>query len=286
MLDCLEFDDALRRGDVLADVAFLAMDLERLGRPDLADYFLTAYSEVAEDSWPASLAHHYIAYRAQVRATVTAIRAAQGHEPSAAEAARLLALARRHLEAGRVQVVVVGGLPGTGKSTLAAGLAEALGAVVLRSDEIRKELAGLPTDRPAPAPLRTGLYGPVSTAAAYHELLHRAQGALGLGETVVLDASWTDELLRTDARHLAADSHSDLVELRCVAPRDFAVARMQARIEHGGDPSDADASIAAAMAATDAPWPTSIAIDTVPPTDEVLATALALVRGAHRRSKR
>jgi aminoglycoside phosphotransferase family enzyme len=98
VLDCIEFDAALRQGDVLADVAFLAMDLERLGRPDIAERFLTVYREHADDTWPASLAHHHIAYRAQVRAKVAAIRAGQGDESSATDAVRLLGMAQRHLQ--------------------------------------------------------------------------------------------------------------------------------------------------------------------------------------------
>ena len=138
ILDCIEFDDALRLGDGLSDAAFLAMDLERLGRPDLAEQFLAAYREATADAWPASLEHHHIAYRAQVRAKVAAIRAAQGDPASVADARRHLEQAHAHLIAGRVQLVLVGGLPGTGKSTLAAGLERELGMCVIRSDELRK----------------------------------------------------------------------------------------------------------------------------------------------------
>src|SRR3546814_20932793 len=63
VLDCLEFDDALRRDDVLADVAFLAMDLERLGRVELAERFLAAYRAASGDTWPVSLAHTHVASR-------------------------------------------------------------------------------------------------------------------------------------------------------------------------------------------------------------------------------
>src|SRR5690606_13545776 len=151
VLDCLEFDDALRYEDVLADVAFMAMDLERLGRADLAEHFLDAYRRAAGEDWPASLAHHHIAYRAQVRAKVTAIRAQQGDAGSVDAARALLKLCFDHLEAGRVRLILVGGAPGTGKSTLAAGLAASLGATVLRSDVIRKERAGLAPSESAAA---------------------------------------------------------------------------------------------------------------------------------------
>src|SRR5699024_2792240 len=123
-----------------------------------------------------------------------------------------LALARRHLEAARVRLVLVGGLPGTGKSTLAAGLADALGAVLIRSDVVRKELAGLSSDDSAPAPYGAGIYAPTWTDATYHEVLRRAREALERGQTVVLDASWSDQSHRAEARRIADETVSDLVE--------------------------------------------------------------------------
>jgi predicted kinase len=230
VLDCIEFDDRLRLGDALADVAFLAMDLERLGRPDLAERFLRAYREHADDTWPASLAHHHVAYRAQVRAKVGAVRAGQADPAAAPEARELLGLARRHLRAGAIRLVLIGGLPGTGKSTLAAGLADALGATVLRSDEVRKELAGLRPDQPAPAEFGEGLYRPAATAATYREILRRTVVALALGEIVVLDASWTAERWRADAREVAARTDAELAGLRCCAPPDLVARRIRRRV--------------------------------------------------------
>ena len=100
VLDCIDFDDRLRYGDVLNDVAFLAMDLERLGRPDLSRRFLELYREFTGDSWPASLAHHYVAYRAQVRALVAGIRLAQAGGSSPEAARHLLALSADPSRAG------------------------------------------------------------------------------------------------------------------------------------------------------------------------------------------
>jgi hypothetical protein len=179
ILDCLEFDDRLRYGDVLLDVAFLAMDLECLGAPDLARRFLDWYTEFSGRPFPASLASHYVAYRAHVRAKVACLRHDQGVEDAADEARCLLDLAHRHLEEAAVRLVLVGGLPGTGKSTLARGLADARGWAVLRSDEVRKELTGLPAAVPASSAWGEGLYRPEMTAATYAELLRRASAALG-----------------------------------------------------------------------------------------------------------
>jgi uncharacterized protein len=275
VLDCLEFDDALRLDDVLADVAFLAMDLERLGRADLAEGFLAAYRTASGDTWPASLAHHHVAYRAQVRAKVSAIRADQGVPHSAEKAQALLRLALAHLQAGQVRLVLVGGLPGTGKSTLACSIGEVSGAVVLRSDVARKGFAGLAPDQWAGAGYGRGIYTPDTTAAVYGELMRRAEHALRRGEIVVLDASWTDEAVRADARRVAEETASDVIELRCVAPAEVAAARLTARAAAGGDASDADATIAAAMAAIADPWPESIALDTVADPGDVLQAALS-----------
>jgi predicted kinase len=210
-----------------------------------------------------------------VRAKVSAIRAEQGVADSAEKARALLGLAHAHLQAGRVRLVLVGGLPGTGKSTLARGIGEVSGAVVLRSDVVRKELAGLAPEQPAGADYEHGIYTPAATASVYQELVRRAEDALRRGETVVLDASWTDEAVRADARRVADETSSDVIELRCVAPVEVTAARMAARAAAGGDASDADAAIAAAMAATADPWPTSVALDTVADPEDVLQAAVS-----------
>ena len=154
ILDCLEFDDKLRWLDGLDDAAFLAMDLERLGADELAGRFLDWYVEFSGDPAPASLRHHYVAYRAFVRAKVGCLRARQGDRLAGQEASQLAALTLRHLRAGAVTVVLVGGLPGTGKSALAGALADRLGWTVLSSDRIRKELAGPPGGPARPRGLR------------------------------------------------------------------------------------------------------------------------------------
>jgi len=127
LLDCLEFDDELRYVDRIDDAAFLAMDLEFLGRKDLGDYFLEQYVAHSADTAPASLRDFYIGYRAVVRAKVDCVRVVQGNSESKADAATHVDIALQHLENGAIRLALIGGNPGTGKSTLAHALAEVLG---------------------------------------------------------------------------------------------------------------------------------------------------------------
>jgi aminoglycoside phosphotransferase family enzyme/predicted kinase len=262
VLDCLEFDDRLRFVDAVDDVAFLAMDLERLGRPDLGERFLDSYVTFSGDTAPTSLRHHYIAYRAGVRAKVACLRHEQGDESAAAEAADYAAIALRHLREGAPRLALVGGLPGTGKSTLAGALADRFGAVLISSDRVRKELAGLSPQSPAPAGFGEGIYAPERTEKLYTELVHRAEQLLGQGESVVLDASWTSDRHRAGAVDVAERTSSELLQLQCRVDADTAARRLASRAD---DPSDATPPIATRMAATADPWPQSAAIDTSGP---------------------
>jgi aminoglycoside phosphotransferase family enzyme/predicted kinase len=277
ILDCVEFDDEIRYGDVLADVCFLAMDLERIGAPELGDRFVAWYRELSAETYPPTLAHHYVAFRAHIRAMVACLRTGQGDD-AAEEAARLLGMARDHLEEGQVALVLVGGLPGTGKSTLAAALADRFGWNVLRSDEVRKDLAGVAHTERVTVGVREGLYRPEATAATYRELVDRARRLLELGAPVVLDASWTDASHRSAAAAVARETHSELVEIECAAPPEVTVQRLRGRARAVADVSDATPAVAAAMAATADPWPDAQVVDTAGPADHVVAQAEARIR--------
>jgi aminoglycoside phosphotransferase family enzyme/predicted kinase len=289
ILDCLEFDERLRAGDTLLDVAFLAMDLEAHGAVDDARWFLDRYEETTQTSPPASLEHHYIAYRAFVRAKVECLRHAQGLTGAASAAgvvsaaSEMLAQCRRHLRAGRVHLVLVGGLPGTGKTTMAAELAgtdpHGRQWTVLSSDVVRKELAGVAARTPRPASYQRGIYSPDRTEATYDELLRRARVALGNGVNVVIDASWSDRRRRAKAREVAAAAYAPLTEVRCEAPLAVCARRLAAR---SNDASDADPEILDAMAADAAPWPQAHPVDTTGPADNAARAVHALLDGDGR----
>ena len=200
LFDCIEFNDLLSEIDVQYDVAFTVMDLSFRGRAEAANRLLNAWLDEAARSFPATLWDGLAALplmlsaRASVRAHVTANQGELG------EARAYLAAAAHHLAPPPPTLTAIGGLSGTGKTTLARQIAPRLGgapgAVILRSDEIRKRLAGAePTERLPPA-----AYGPGTSARVYDEMLAVARGILAAGRSVVLDAVF----LRPDERQAAA----------------------------------------------------------------------------------
>ncbi|MFC8245894.1 bifunctional aminoglycoside phosphotransferase/ATP-binding protein [Streptomyces chartreusis] len=275
VLDCLEFDDHLRFVDGLDDAGFLAMDLEQLGAPQAAAYFLAQYSEFSGDPAPPSLWHHYVAYRAFVRAKVSLIQVHQGALDAEAASRRLVSTALRHLRTSAVSLTLVGGLPGSGKSTLSGALADRLGVTLLSSDRLRKELAGIPAEQSAAAGYGEGLYTPEWTARTYATLLDRAATLLSCGESVVLDATWSDARQREAALRVAEDTSADLVALHCHVPGDVSAARLSTRAP---GTSDAGPGIATAMAVREPPWPEAVAVDTSGPLESAVSQALAVVR--------
>ncbi|MBD0422700.1 AAA family ATPase [Streptomyces sp. TRM S81-3] len=275
ILDCLEFDDRLRYVDGLDDAAFLAMDLEQLGASEAAAYFLAQYSEYSGDPAPPSLWHHYVAYRAFVRAKVSLIQAHQGTPAAETASRRLVSTALRHLRTSAVGLTLVGGLPGSGKSTLAGALADRLGVTLLSSDRLRKELAGIPAEQSAAAGYGEGLYTPEWTARTYATLLDRASALLSSGESVVLDATWHDPGQRESALRIAEGTHAHLVALHCQVPGDVSAARLSTRAP---GTSDAGLDIVTAMAAGEPPWPEAVSVDTSGPLESAVSQALAVVR--------
>lgn len=260
ILDCIEFSDQFRCADPIADLAFLVMDLRRLGRPELAealvDGYFAAYDHcLAERPGPVheeraegrALLPFYTAYRATVRGKVDAMKACEPEiGPEAAAVARssahrhlLLALRELQPPALRPCLVLVAGLPGTGKSTLARALA-AEGFVWIRSDAVRKQLAGLAPDTPAGAPVGAGIYSPEWTARTYQRCLELARAALHDGERVVVDANFKTIAQRAPFLALAAELGLPAQLLVCAAEPEVVEERLSRRT---GDVSDAGVAV-------------------------------------------
>lgn len=276
LLDCLEFDDRLRYVDVVDDAAFLAMDLEFLGRPDLGEYFLQQYrkfsADAAGEDSPASLHDFYIAYRAVVRAKVDCISHTQGDVGAAARAQRHLEIAHRHLRAGAVRLILVGGGPGTGKTTLARLLAERIGAHVISTDDVRADMVARGEIAGVAGVFGKGLYTDEKVDAVYDAVLRLAQLSLSSGYNVILDGTWRDARHRDHARSLAVEAFATLIEFSCTTTLTTAVERIRSRTE---TTSQVTPEIAAALSAErlKEPWVQAHQVDMTRPVEESVAEA-------------
>ncbi|HWQ28238.1 MAG TPA: AAA family ATPase [Dehalococcoidia bacterium] len=222
--DCIEFNDRIRYGDVASDIAFLAMDFDFRGRPDLADDLLGLYLNVAQDATLPLVLNFYRCYRAYVRGKVDGFQIDQTEvgKRQRASAARRAQRYFRLADAYAAQrvprtLVIVSGLSGAGKSFVAYALASRLGAQVVSSDVTRKRLAGVPPTEPHREPWGKGIYDPSLTERTYAAMLDEADGLLSLGRAVILDATFLKRAHRDAARRLAQRRRARFLalDLRC-----------------------------------------------------------------------
>lgn len=250
LFDCIEFNDAIGTVDLTYDLAFLLMDLDQRGLRPLANAALNLYLEAAARAglggpeWLAALPL-FLSLRAAVRAKVTAPAVTAQRDPAEAEALRqetlaYLAAAERYLAPPPPRLVAVGGLSGSGKSTLARALAPDLGAtpgaVVLRSDQLRKRLAGLAeTER-----LPREAYTAARSGEVYGEIARLADIILAAGHAVVVDAVSARPEQRAALWALAEAHGARFDGLWLDAPAETLKTRVTARL---ADASDADADV-------------------------------------------
>ena len=234
--DAIEFEPALRCIDLMNDVAFAFMDLLAWGLPELAWRFINGYVERTGDFDGLLGLRAFAAYRALVRAKVALLSGQPQGFLRYWPLAEVLAA-----DPAPPRLLLVMGLSGTGKSTLAAMAAEQLGAIRLRSDVERKRLHGLaPTERPGP---ELDLYGTQASRCTYARLGELASSLLAAGHSVVVDAALLRQSEREALRELAQRRSAQCLLLECVAAPEHMEQRLLARTAAGTDASDAGVEV-------------------------------------------
>ena len=246
IVDCIEFNDAFRYADPISDIAFLVMDLLVRGYREESRALLDEYFMVREDPRGRDLMRLYVAYRSAVRAKVHGFKATEEEvapedREEAAERARmhwLFALVTLAAPKERPRLLLVGGLPGTGKSTVNRGLRHR-GWVdrVVDTDHVRKELAGVTPSDSAEDDFGAGIYTEEWTEKTYDECARRARTELQAGHAVAVEASFWSEQQRRRFIELGLSSGVPPLFVECTLPPSQTKSRL---IERSDDISDAD----------------------------------------------
>lgn len=294
IFDCIEFNERFRFGDVAAEVAFLAMDLDFNGYGAWAEAFVDAYVRHAADLEIRTLLNFYRCYYAYVRGKVVGFRI---HDPAIGEKERQEAreTAARYFDLAftyaarpeRPVLVLTTGLTGTGKSVLAQGLAARLGAEVVRTDILRKELLSIPPAERRPDAFGRGIYSDEITARTYARALETAAAHLAKGRSAIIDASYKRQAERLRAAERAGELGAVFFVVECVCPEETVKERLESR---RGDASDGRWEIFLAQKAdfdpvTEIPAASHIVIDTARDPDACLLDALPSIRGFRPRAR-
>jgi len=245
LFDGVEFNDEIACTDVLYDLAFLLMDLWHRELPRHANAVWNRYLAESGELTGLALLPLFLSCRAAVLAKTSATAGSLQSEPVRREALErrareYLALADRFLAPVTPAVVAIGGLSGSGKTTVAIDLAPFLGAapgaIVLRSDEIRKRLCGVPLLR------RLGPegYSPLVTRRVYRTLIERAGLVVRQGQSVIADAVFARPLDRQGIERAARAAAVPFTGVWLDAPDAVLIGRATARQQ---DASDADAAV-------------------------------------------
>jgi len=248
IFDCIEFNRGFRTIDILADIAFLFMDLEYRGRFDLSARLHKAYFARQPKALDEELLRFYKVYRAVVRGKVEGF-AARGvedvseREKAVARARDYFGLARHYISHFKrpFNPVVFMGLSGSGKSTIARDFSP--NAVIIRSDEMRKEITGVGRGRHAYSSFREGIYTPELTSRIYCLMLERAVECARMGRKVIVDATYLKADERRDFHETCIAEGQNPFFIHCFASESVLKERIRKRMEAGTDVSDADIAV-------------------------------------------
>ena len=246
LFDCIEFNPELRWIDTISEAAFVAMDLNARGFPGYCWRFLNRYLEISADYSGIKLLRYYFIYRALVRAKVEALRVDQESCDSETYRAHIkpaldyIELAGRWSSSHRAGLVIMHGLSGSGKSTIAAQLVESLGAIQLRSDVIRKGLFNFEANEKTGSALAEGIYDAQATELTYQRMHEIAASIIDADFTVIVDATFLMESQRRALLEFEFEPMCSKLIVHCDVP----TAELRKRIvERENDPSEANLEV-------------------------------------------
>jgi len=238
LFDRIEFNEPFRFVDVMYDIAFTVMDLEAKGRKDLANIFLNTYLEKTGDWQGLQVLPFYLCRQAYVRAKVNSLllddpNIAESEKENAKQIAKnYYHLAWQYTQISPGKMIVMSGLSGSGKSTVAKYLAPKINAIHLRSDAVRKHLAEIPLEQLGEA----SLYSPEMNEKTYQFLLELGLLLINQGFSVILDGKYDRHQWRSPILTAAEKGDFSLKILHCQASMETLKTRLQKR---KGDISDA-----------------------------------------------
>ena len=240
IIDCIEFNAEFRQVDVLDELAFLAVECERLGAEWIGQQLLADGIAMGDGPPDQLLIDFYSSYRACVRAKVHCLRTRQLPEQEVVESRRsalsYLELAARHAQQlVRSLLVIVYGLSGTGKSTFATALGKSLNFNVLSTDVLRKKLMGNTT--------AAERYKPENRQQVYQALLEGASERLTAGESLVVDGTFAQRDVRQQANEVAQRNHAMVLFVHCQCTEEVALSRIATRLQERTSPSEATANV-------------------------------------------
>jgi uncharacterized protein len=241
LFDCIEFSDEIACIDTLFDFAFLLMDIEHRGLRGLGNILFNRYLDRTDEMAGLAVLPLFMSVRAGIRAKV-AIAALKVQSDAAAQASAYLDLAARLLQPSSPRLIAMGGLSGSGKSTVASGLAPefapAPGARHIRSDVLRKSLMKVAPETRLPP----SAYTDEVSQRVYRVAREQAAAALAAGYSAVVDATFIDAGERAAVAEIAARARVPFTALWLTAPDRVLLDRVAQR---RGDSSDADRAVLA-----------------------------------------
>lgn len=255
IFDCIEFNERFRIQDVASEIAFLSMDLDFNNKSSLSSIYVNTYQKLSNKNILPYL-DFFKSYLAYVRGKVLYFSLINDQKNKDLENTikRYFRLSAKYFNSSLPTIFVISGLSGTGKSALAKRLSYQTNIKRLSSDEIRKELAGVPKHESAKADYNEGIYSPDFTKNVYSKMLDLAEREIQSNRSVILDATFNSDLYRNMIIDLTKKIDTDIVLIEREADCEIVTERLKKRALKRNTSSDADLDIYKRQLSEYKPW--------------------------------